>query len=279
MLDKARRLTRHRLSRLARRALRPLRKLIGGLTALTCTAPAAWADETACAADPAPPFAEVCYLNVPGAATYGHEVLGDTPEWDTLRITWAEGHRPQDQPFDTVNLAKHRHVFEDIAPRLIDMDGDGLVEVVGVESSFAEGARLFVLRGTGSDIEAARTPYIGQRNRWLAPIGAADLDGDGAIEVAYIDRPHLAKTLRVWRYLDGALTEVASLEGLTNHKIGEPFISGGIRDCGDGPEIVTADSRWQSVVATRLVDGKLEASQIADFDGSDSFRPVLACEN
>ena len=38
----------------------------------------------------------------------------------------------------------------------------------------------------------------------LAPLGAADLDGDGKIELAYIDRPHLAKILRIWRFDDGA---------------------------------------------------------------------------
>jgi hypothetical protein len=45
----------------------------------------------------------------------------------------------------------------------------------------------------------AATPHIGSANRWLAPIGAADLDGDGRVEIAYVDRPHLARTLRIWR--------------------------------------------------------------------------------
>jgi hypothetical protein len=77
---------------------------------------------------------------------------------------------------------------------------------------------------------------IGQRNRWLAPIGAADLDGDGRVEIAYVDRPHLARTLRVWRSRPGGtLTEIATATGLTNHRIGEAFITGGIRDARRGP--------------------------------------------
>jgi hypothetical protein len=48
-------------------------------------------------------------------------------------------------------------------------------------------------------VPLASTPWIGQRFRWLAPVAAADLDGDGAMELAYVDRPHLARTLRVWR--------------------------------------------------------------------------------
>jgi len=59
-------------------------------------------------------------------------------------------------------------------------------------------------------------------------VGAADLDGDGFVEVAFIDRPHLAKVLRVWRYVDGDFAEVAVMDGVTNHRIGEPDIAGGI---------------------------------------------------
>ena len=82
----------------------------------------------------------------------------------------------------------------------------------------------------GGDLRlVAATPNIGQRNRWLAPVAAADLDGDGATEIAYVDRPHLARRLRIWRFEGGSLTEIAALPGLTNHRIGEAFITGGLR--------------------------------------------------
>ncbi len=106
----------------------------------------------------------------------------------------------------------------------------------------------------------------------------ADLDGDGLIEIAYIDRPHLAKTLRVWRFMDGASGPVAELSGLTNHRIGERDIGGGIRDCGNGPEMITANADWTQVMATTLTDGQLTTRAIGAHVDRGSFATALACE-
>jgi hypothetical protein len=108
--------------------------------------------------------------------------------------------------------------------------------VVVVETDPDLGAQLavYALR-QGALVKAAATPHIGQRFRWLAPVGVADLNGDGVTDIAYVDRPHLAKTLRVWSWAPGGLTEIAALEGVTNHRIGDEVIWGGLRDCGRGP--------------------------------------------
>ncbi|SMX43382.1 FG-GAP repeat domain-containing protein [Actibacterium lipolyticum] len=198
---------------------------------------------------------------------YAHGVLGDAIEYGTLelRLKGGQGRR--------IVLPEAR-VFEDLAPRLADLDGDGAPEVIVVESDQNLGARLSVY---GPDGLIAATPFIGRSNRWLAPIGAADLDGDGMVEIAYIDRPHLAKLLRVWRFQNGMLELVAEAEGLTNHQIGQDFISGGIRDCGQGPELITANANWSQIVATRLEEGRLTTRPLASYAGPRSFAPVLAC--
>ncbi|KKK71257.1 hypothetical protein LCGC14_2915730, partial [marine sediment metagenome] len=165
--------------------------------------------------------------------------------------------------------------FEDIAPRLVDVTGDGAPEVLVIETDVNRGAALAIY---GPEGKITETPHIGQSNRWLAPLGAADLDGDGAIEIAYVDRPHLARVLRVWRFANGSLSEVAQMEGLTNHRIGEQYISGGIRDCGGVPEVVLADADWQRVVAVTLKDGQLAQRDIGPFAGAESFAAALACE-
>jgi hypothetical protein len=154
------------------------------------------------------------------------------------------------------------------------LDFDGAPEVVVIESDASLGARLAIYDAEGF---VTATPFIGTRFRWLAPLGAADLDGDGRMELAYIDRPHLAKILRVWRYKDRALTEIASLNGLTNHKIGEAFISGGIRNCGDTPEIITADANWQNVIATRLMNNRLTSKRLAPFQNTGSLKSAVTC--
>ena len=198
---------------------------------------------------------------------YAHGILGDAIEWGEVQITTDIGtHR--------FVLSQDR-VFEDTAPRLADVDGDGRPEVIVVETLARAGAQLAVYDATG---KIAATPHIGQTNRWLAPIGVADLDGDGMIEIAYIDRPHLAKTLRVWRFMDGALEPVADLPGLTNHRIGERDIGGGMRDCGNGPEMITANADWTQVMATTLTDGQLTTRAIGAHVDRGSFATALACE-
>ena len=197
---------------------------------------------------------------------YAHGILGDAIEHGALVIR-------TDRTRITLRLPQDR-VFEDVVPRLSDVDGDGDAEVIVVESQADTGAQLAIYDETG---KIAATPHIGRSNRWLAPIGATDLDGDGYIEIAYIDRPHLAKTLRVWRFKDGALEPVADLAGLTNHRIGERDIGGGIRDCGDGPEMITASANWRDVMATRLDGPMLTTRRIADHSGRASLDQALDC--
>ncbi|MCK0096259.1 VCBS repeat-containing protein [Yoonia sp. F2084L] len=211
---------------------------------------------------------------------YAHGILGDAIEWGTLEITTDDSGRGGIN--QSLLLRKNVYefslpldrVFEDVAPRLADVDNDGAPEVIVVETHFPQGAQLAIYDETG---KIAATPHIGRTNRWLAPIGVADLDGDGLVEVAYIDRPHLAKTLRVWRFVDGALEPVADLPGLTNHRIGERDIGGGIRDCGQGPEMITANADWSQIMATTLTDGKLQTRAIGAHVDRRSFATALAC--
>ncbi|MBA4783629.1 MAG: VCBS repeat-containing protein [Rhizobiales bacterium] len=201
---------------------------------------------------------------------YGHAVLGNTPEWGKLCLS-GKGKEA------CVVLPK-RSVFEDIAPRLVDVDRDGKPEAVVVESDMDLGAALAVYDLKGNDLRKIAAPNIGTSNRWLAPFAIGDLNGDGSIEIAYIDRPHVARILRVWSYQNDSLVELASKPGLTNHKVGQAFISGGLRDCGDGPEMITADAKWRNIVSSRLIKGSIESKVLAPFTGVASFEPILACQ-
>ena len=198
---------------------------------------------------------------------YAHAVLGDAIEWGALELTMSDGR------VQTFTLPTD-HVFEDVAPRLADLNGDGSAEVIVVETDMSAGGALAVYGPQGKITE---TPHIGTRNRWLAPIGAADLDGDGTIEIAYIDRPHLAKTLRLWRYQDETLTQMAALEGLTNHRIGEADIAGGIRTCSTAPEMIVASANWSQMIAVTWEDGDFAWTQIGDDTSRAAFARALDC--
>ncbi|WP_092061192.1 FG-GAP repeat domain-containing protein [Poseidonocella pacifica] len=192
---------------------------------------------------------------------YDHAILGDAMEWGALRLT-VEGGATR-----ILRLPQTR-VFEDLTPRLVDLDADGMAEVIVVETDMTRGARLSVY---GADGLRAATPYIGHTHRWLAPVGAADFDGDGQMEIAYVDRPHLAKTLRVWRFAGGELSEIAAIDGLTNHRIGWAEIPGGIRDCDGPPEIITANANWTRIMATRLERGVLVPRDIGAYTRPSSL--------
>ncbi|WP_377512781.1 FG-GAP repeat domain-containing protein [Octadecabacter sp. R77987] len=197
---------------------------------------------------------------------YDHGILGDAVEWGVLEMR-------TDQRVLALRLPQ-TSVFEDTAPRLFDVDGDGDKEVITVELSLTLGARLAIFDTDGL---VAATPYIGRTHRWLAPIGAADLDRDGYVEIAYIDRPHLARTLRVWRFADGKLTLVAETAGLTNHRIGETDIGGGLRDCNGVIEMITANADWTRVIATRLENGALVSRDMGPHRGRADLTAAMAC--
>ncbi len=200
---------------------------------------------------------------------YGHAIMGDQPEWGRLCLE-TDGQGPCVTLPDT-------HVFEDMAPRLHDVDGDGQPEAVVVESTTTQGAALVIYKREGDRLDRIATPHIGTRNRWLAVIGVADLDGDGAIELAYVDRPHLAKTIRIWRFERGGLTAVADLPGYTNHRIGEFDIAGGIRTCTGTPEMIVATANWQRLAAIRFDGRRFLVQDIGPHRGRTSFATAMTC--
>lgn len=202
---------------------------------------------------------------------YDHAVFGDALEWGGLHITaWPCADCGADGKTFTL---PETAVFEDIAARVLDLDGDGSAEVLVVETRLTQGASLAIYNASG---KIAATPYIGRARRWLAPAGLGDFDGDGTPEIAYIDRPHLLRDVVFLRYRDRRLTEIARLPGLTNHRFGDPLISGGVRNCGAGDELVLANADWTEIMAVRL-DGTAPRS-LGPLNSPADFARALNCE-
>ncbi|WP_407691917.1 FG-GAP repeat domain-containing protein, partial [Pseudooceanicola sediminis] len=202
-------------------------------------------------------------------ARYPHGVLGDKIEHGALMLRLSDGRSLR-------YTLPQSLVFEDTEPRLVDLDADGAPEVIVVESSLTRGARLAVWGAAG---RITATPHIGQAFRWLAPVGAADLDGDGAVEIAYVDRPHLARILRIWRYRDATLQEVAQAPDVSNHQIGWRTIAGGIALCpGVAPRMILADGGWSDVLAlTLLGTGAITRERLGPYRGPDSLEAARHC--
>ncbi len=208
-------------------------------------------------------------------ARYAHGVLGDAIEAGALHAKTTEG--------KTVSITlETAQVFEDIKPRLADIDGDGRNEIITIRSHNQKGAQIAVygiMKETPNSLSlVASTPYIGQAYRWLAPVGIADFDKDGAMDIAYIDRPHLARILRVWSYRAGGLQQIAQKQGLTNHKIGNNFITGSVQRCGNKSSMITVDANWERLIKTSLQHGKLTSEDIGPYTGTASANAALNCD-
>ena len=145
---------------------------------------------------------------------YSHGVLGDDLEASRLMAQTAGGHRL------SVELPSNR-VFEDLEPRLADMDADGRDEIITVESDIALGASLAVYGVVDQRlVRLAATPFLGLPNRWLNPLGVGDFDGDGRLDIALVATPHIGGKLRLYRYQPGRLLPFAEYAGVSTHRIG-----------------------------------------------------------
>ena len=203
---------------------------------------------------------------------YAHGVLGDDVEYKGLHllIDTSTGSLPA-----TFELPAGQ-VYEDIAPRCGDLNGNGENEIVTVVSDATGGARVVIYSKKTGPID--ETPPIGRGYRWLAPIAIADVDGDGQNDISYVETPHLGGTLRVWTLKDGKLTQIAEKRGFSNHRIGEDFITGGARDCGDGTELIVPDFDWNALLAVRWQGGTLVQRSIANTTDLDTVQAALDCK-
>lgn len=159
---------------------------------------------------------------------YRHAILGDAIEAGSLHVALPDGQTfhldlPDDQ------------VFEDRTPRIADLDGDGLFEIVTIRSFSRLGGSiaLYGIRD-GDLIELAATEPIGRANRWLNVAGIADYASRGTDQIAYVETPHIGGTLYFVEWRGRKLVPVAALRGFSNHKIG---------------------SRWQNLSADIDYDG------------------------
>lgn len=185
---------------------------------------------------------------------YQHGALGDFIEASTLKVRLRNGTELRYPLHDD-------SVFEDLEPRLVDLDGDGRDEVLVVRSHTRSGAALAVFGvRDGRLTKLAEAAPIGRANRWLNPAGAADLDGDGVLEIAVVLTPHIGGTLVVYHYTGSAFTERARLPGFSNHVLGslELGLSAILDTDGDGhADLILPSADRRSLRAIAFSAGEL----------------------
>jgi hypothetical protein len=200
---------------------------------------------------------------------YRHGALGDVREWGGLVY---------DGDFYAGVVLGPETVFEDVAPRVADFEGDCAPEIVTVETHETEGAQLVIWAADrGRLTRIAATPAPGRRFGFLAPLGVGDLTGDGAPDVALVVDPHGEGRLEVWTLAPGGLTRVAVAPGFSNHRFGDPEPAGGLRRCGAGVEMVLADAAWSRTLRARVEGGRIVADTAAPAASPDALARALDC--
>lgn len=184
-----------------------------------------------------------------GTSRYAHAVLGDAIEAGCLVVEDEKG------AVHTIELPENQ-VFEDLVPRIADIDNNGRNDVVVIRSDSQSGAALAIYTiEKEAAIELAATPPIGTSFRWLAPIGIADFNGDDRLDVAYIQTPHIGGILKVWSMTNNGFEQIAEQRGFSNHSIGDTRVSTSklLDHNGDGVmDIALPDQRRQKTMFVTL---------------------------
>lgn len=145
---------------------------------------------------------------------YEHGVLGDDLEASRLVVEMHDG--------DTLEFElPTSRVFEDLEPRLEDLDGDNRDEILVVESDADLGASLAIYGILERRVtRRAMTPFLGRPNRWLNPVGVGDFDADGHLDIAIVVTPHIGGNLRLYHFTEPTLSQFGEVAGVSTHEIG-----------------------------------------------------------
>lgn len=204
---------------------------------------------------------------------YKHGVLGDSIEAHTL---YAEQTGSEDCAHQ-ITLDDYS-VFEDINPRIADVTGDGNNNIIVIESHVEKGASLAVYGlENGVLSKVASTPYIGTPNRWLAPVGIADFNDDGVNDVAYVQTPHIGGILKIWSFKEATPAQLVSAGRYSNHRIGQNYITGGIKVCDDIPTLVLPNQQWSETLTVTYDGNTLVNSVYADNTDAATMSKALQC--
>lgn len=166
---------------------------------------------------------------------YAHGALGDEIEGGSLVAVLADGGQ-------TEFVLPESRVFEDLTPRIADLDGDGTNEIVAIRSSRTAGAAVAIYGlKNGELVEHGAGAENGRPNRWLNI--AAIVPGDGGVQTVYFVRtPHIGGRLFSLGYGNGRIAESGDMaDNVSNHVFGsrEQGLSAFADFDGDGaPDLV-----------------------------------------
>jgi FG-GAP-like repeat len=192
---------------------------------------------------------------------YPHKALGGITHAGSLHVLVADDNG---KLLEIVHELPITRVFEDRIPRLVDLEGDGRDEIVLIESDALKGSATVVYALEISSkvksakkipvlVERARSSHTGSTFRWLNPVGVADFDNDGKLDIASVITPHVGGLLTLYRYAPPKLEPFAQAMDTSNHRMGdlEQQLAVIVTQDGVPPTIIVPDMQLKALHALR----------------------------
>lgn len=208
---------------------------------------------------------------------YRHGILGDDMEGKQLVVV-------ADSVFNELVL-EDDYVFEDIRPRLVDINGDNRPEIITIRTNKSLGAGIMIYKIVENRLtEFAYVKEIGRTYRWLNIVAINDLDNDGIVELVWIETPHIGGTLKIAKIKSGALQVIDQKTQFSNHVIGERNLCLSVLTEQNGSKVFYIPTQKRDkIVGFSFIDNQLEVfeeiSQNVDFSQSlvsqYAFKEVL----
>jgi len=182
---------------------------------------------------------------------YAHGILGDKIEAGGLLVV--NDNKPCYFQLDEM------FVFEDLQPRLYDVDQDGELEIIVIQTNINSGAGVQVYKISNGKLHPSMgSEYIGTSHRWLNIAAIDDLDNDGYVEIAWIETPHIGGTLKIGRVVNDSLQLLDEIEGVSNHRIGSGNLCLSVITESDGQKtLYVPDDPHQSIIGFQFRDDRI----------------------
>ena len=203
---------------------------------------------------------------------YPHGIMGDKIEGGQLIV----------QHNDTIysHLLPETYVFEDIRPRIADLDQDGEYEFVTIRSHKSKGGGIAIYKIIEDSLQIySWVEEIGTANRWLNIAAIDDLDNDGDVEIAWVQTPHIGGILKAATFKKGKISPLSDTSQLSNHAIGERNLCLSVLTRSDTSKILSIPNQsrdkivrltWEKDkwVTKTIIEKKLDFSQtlLSQFD-------------